>query len=563
MQDFGKYLIHEELGRGAFGSVYKATDKVLDRFVALKILHEYWMLDNAFIDNFLTEARAMAKLQSMYTAQVYEADQNAGKVFLAMRYYPGGNLRKMINSTGPLLLEDALRIMGEISIGLNEAHNMSMVHRDIKPENILFDKDGRAVVGDFGLTKVVGEVTSSFSQGGVGTPNYKAPELWHGTPEVTPATDIYSLGCVLAEMLCGHQIFPGEPTIAMTKHLITGPDLPEGWDLGMDDPIMKVLAKCLNKEMEKRYQSTPELMLDLELDQIEEDDRPGGDITLPPPPAEARTLKVDIKPNHISAGGYHTVGMNGDGKILSVGDDHHGQLQCSEWKEIISISCGSMHSLGIRKDGKVVVAGYRGPWSDVYHWDDIVKVAGGGGHSVGLISDGRVIVSGGNNYGENATETWSNIVNIAAGISHTVGLRNDGTVVAVGDNKAGQTNVMGWKDIVSIAAGSRSTIGIKSDGTVVVTGDVNYAQRTIGNWSNIIMVAGGYNHVLGLRKDGTVLAAGGNDNGQCDTRDWNGIVAIAAGNWHSVGLRSDGKVVACGYNESKQTNVSDWYIHSI
>ena len=220
MTQLGKYEILKEIGRGGFGVVYKARDHSLDRIVALKVLHPQLTVDPGFITRFHKEAQALARINHPNVVTVYEIGEINGKVYIAMEYLPGGSLAEKLVK-GPLPYETALRITQEVSAGLQAGHNKGLIHRDVKPGNILFNEHGDAVIVDLGLAKAmqVSSSTVASSTGTVGTPNYRAPELWNGTPPPEPATDVYSLACVFFEMLTGEVLFSGDtPSTVMLKH---------------------------------------------------------------------------------------------------------------------------------------------------------------------------------------------------------------------------------------------------------------------------------------------------------------------------------------------------------
>jgi sugar lactone lactonase YvrE len=253
IKQLGKYTIHEVLGRGGFGTVYRATDNALDREVALKILHPQLMVDMDFIERFQKEARLVARLEHPNIVTIHDLGEAEGRVYIAMRYLPGGSLRDRLKKSGPIPFDQALEILRQAGAGLGAAHAKGIVHRDIKPENILFSEQGQAVISDFGLAKAI-QASSSSSLGGVGTPGYRAPELWRGKPPAGPATDEYALACVFVEMLTGEQLFAGEtPDEIITKHLVDGAALPPKWPAGVPQGVNAILEKALAKDPAARY----------------------------------------------------------------------------------------------------------------------------------------------------------------------------------------------------------------------------------------------------------------------------------------------------------------------
>ena len=218
---FGKYQILEELGRGGFGIVYRAFDTVLEVERAIKELYPNLVNDPAFVNRFRQEARIAAKLDHPNLVSVYDFGQIDGKYYLSMGYMPGGSLKDLLKREGKLEPERAYEILSQVCDGLTFAHDRGIIHRDLKPGNILFDETGKARVADMGFAKVMSEGASrSLSASGslIGTPAYMAPEIWKGQPAI-PATDLYSLACILVEMLSGKTLFEGDTTPeVMLKH---------------------------------------------------------------------------------------------------------------------------------------------------------------------------------------------------------------------------------------------------------------------------------------------------------------------------------------------------------
>jgi len=254
----GKYEILEELGRGGFGVVYKARDAVLDRVVAVKVLHPNLVNDPGFVSRFRNEARLAAQLDHSNIVSVYDFGEYQGLYYIAMAYMPGGSLKDMLQKEGALPEKKALTILNQVADGLSYAHKKGIIHRDLKPGNILFDEEGAARVSDLGFAKALhtdSSVSLSMSGGLVGTPAYMAPEVWRGEP-ATPQTDIYSLGCILYEMLTDEVLFEGKtPAEVMTKHLIDGPV----FNAQLSGPVRQVIDKALATLPANRHSSIEEL----------------------------------------------------------------------------------------------------------------------------------------------------------------------------------------------------------------------------------------------------------------------------------------------------------------
>ncbi|MBL9139041.1 MAG: serine/threonine protein kinase, partial [Verrucomicrobiales bacterium] len=201
---FPSLEILEILGQGGMGMVYKARQRALDRWVALKVLPQDAARDPAFAERFQREARALARLSHPNIVGVYEFGETAGYFYLVMEYVDGADLRRVLQQR-KLSAEEALRIVPAICDALQYAHANGVVHRDIKPGNILLDREGRVKIADFGIAKLVGgeslDPTLTQLRQRMGTPHYMAPEQVENPQAVDHRADIFSLGVVFYEML--------------------------------------------------------------------------------------------------------------------------------------------------------------------------------------------------------------------------------------------------------------------------------------------------------------------------------------------------------------------------
>ncbi len=261
MTTLGKYELFEPLGRGGFGTVYRAEDRTLERPVAVKVLHAALAADMEFLERFQQEARVSARFRHPNLVGVYEVGEVEGRFFIAMEYMPGGSLQERLLKKGRLKYAEAAVIIQQVCAGLQMAHTQGLVHRDLKPGNILFGADGQAVLSDFGLAKAASLSSGSASSlGTVGTPYYKAPELWLGKPPACPATDVYSLASMFYEMLSGKLLFPGDtPDQVITRHLVLEPDFDPDW-LPADAPegLEALLRRALQRDPEMRFKDAGE-----------------------------------------------------------------------------------------------------------------------------------------------------------------------------------------------------------------------------------------------------------------------------------------------------------------
>ena len=244
------------------GVVYKAEDTKLGRTVALKFLATHLLHDEEAKQRFLREAKAAATLHHPNICTVHEIDEAEGKTFLAMAFLEGGTLEDRI-AQGPTALKDVLTVGQQVAEGLQAAHAASVVHRDIKPANILISSKGRATIMDFGLARLTEASKLTRQDQTVGTSAYMSPEQFQGA-EVDRRSDIWSLGCVLYEMVAGTRPFKGQYDQALAYEVIhEEPEPLTAIRAGVPMEIEILVGKCLAKDASDRYDSTAELAKDL------------------------------------------------------------------------------------------------------------------------------------------------------------------------------------------------------------------------------------------------------------------------------------------------------------
>ncbi len=251
-QQIGQYKIDEKLASGGFGLVYRAHHVVLDREVAIKVVLPHRANDLKFIDDFVREARLVAKLEHDNIVRLYEFWQDENGAFLVMQYMRGGTLRNALEMDGISLSYDKVKdIVGRIANGLNFAHSKNIIHRDVKPENIIFDEQAKAFLADFGIAKDLS--LSSNTDGKPATLAYAAPEQLRGE-KLSFATDIHALGVISYEMLTGKHPFHDyqRNLAAMAQHLLNT-NLPYINELS--DDVNSVIQRATAKNPKDRYQS--------------------------------------------------------------------------------------------------------------------------------------------------------------------------------------------------------------------------------------------------------------------------------------------------------------------
>src|ERR671939_1377754 len=252
------YDVDAEIGRGGMAIVYRATDVRLRRRVAIKVLPPELAFRPDVRKRFLREAETAAQLNHPNIVPIYSVDERDGLVYFVMSYVDGATLAKRLHEQGRLSIEEARRIMLEVTDALAYAHGRGVVHRDIKPDNILLNQEtGRAMVTDFGIARAIQEgADSRLTATGVaiGTPAYMSPEQAAGDREIDGRSDLYSLGVVGYQMLAGQLPFQANSTPAMMmKHLSAQPR-PLG-ELRPDVPpaLLAVVERALAKRPEDRW----------------------------------------------------------------------------------------------------------------------------------------------------------------------------------------------------------------------------------------------------------------------------------------------------------------------
>jgi predicted Ser/Thr protein kinase len=283
----GRYELEEVVGHGGMSSVYRAHDSLLERYVALKVLHQQYNEDEDFVERFKREARSVAQLQHPNIVTVIDRGEEDGRQYIVFEFIDGENLKELVVRKGRLGVRDALEIALEVAQGLAFAHEHGLVHRDVKPQNVLLNGDGRAKVTDFGIARSL-DVEHGMTQTGtvLGTSNYIAPEQASGQP-VDAHTDVYSLGVVLYEMLTGEVPFPGENFVAVAMKHIQEPS-PSVLDVRGDVPlrIAEMVDRALEKDPEHRFPTMNAFAAEIESNLAELDRGEDGAVTMVVPAAQ-------------------------------------------------------------------------------------------------------------------------------------------------------------------------------------------------------------------------------------------------------------------------------------
>lgn len=258
-----RYEILEKIGGGGMALVYKARCRMLNRYVAIKVLRPEFTEDEDFIKKFKRESQAAASLSNPNIVAIYDVGTENDTYYIVMEYVKGQTLKELIRSKGSLGVEYATNIALQVCSAIEHAHKNHIVHRDIKSHNILIKEDNSAKVTDFGIARAVSSTTITNTGNIIGSVHYFSPEQARGgyTDE---KSDIYSLGVVMYEMITGRLPFEGESPIAVAlKHVQEEPVKPSKINPRIPRAIEDIVLKCMEKDISKRYNNATEIINDL------------------------------------------------------------------------------------------------------------------------------------------------------------------------------------------------------------------------------------------------------------------------------------------------------------
>jgi serine/threonine-protein kinase len=290
-----RYEVEELVGTGGMSSVFRAHDRLLDRKVALKVLHQQFTDDAEYVERFRREARAVAALSHPNIVTVIDRGEHEGRQFIVFEYIDGENLKALIERRGPAPVTTALELALQIAHGLSFAHQQGLVHRDVKPQNVLLNGDGQAKVTDFGIARSL-DVQHGMTQTGtvLGTSDYIAPEQAQGQ-RIDEHTDVYSLGVVLYEMLTNEVPFPGENFVAVAmRHINEPPPAIRDKRPDVSPRLEAAVQRAMAKRPEDRFQTMADFCRELEANLAEA--QGGTAAPAPPPPPRARPPRQGANP---------------------------------------------------------------------------------------------------------------------------------------------------------------------------------------------------------------------------------------------------------------------------
>ena len=262
----GRYEIINKIGNGGMATVYRATDLVLKRYVAVKILRDEFTTDEEFIRRFETEAQSAARLTHPNIVSIYDVGVDNGVYYIVMELIQGKTLKEIVvEERGPLPWKWSVNVAIQIASALEMAHKNNIIHRDIKPHNIIITEDGIAKVTDFGIAKAVSNSTITAFGTTIGSVHYFSPE--HARGGYTDAkSDLYSLGVVMYEMVTGKVPFDADTPVSVAlKHMQEDPVPPIEENKNLPEAVNKIILKALKKDPMLRYQTATEMLQDLRM----------------------------------------------------------------------------------------------------------------------------------------------------------------------------------------------------------------------------------------------------------------------------------------------------------
>jgi serine/threonine-protein kinase len=265
LEKIGRYQVLERVGKGGMGVLYRGFDPVLDREVAIKLMHADFSEDTEQMrPRFYREARAAAKLNHRNIVTIFEFAEESNVPYIVMEFLKGTPLGARMHSQPPLTIDDKLNVVAQLCDGLSYAHEQGVVHRDVKPDNVFILEDGQVKLLDFGIAKL--QTSTLTRQGDVlGSASYMSPEQVGGSESVDGRADIFSTGVVLYEMLTGKKPFEGDsPTAVIVKILKDDPNPIDAAATALPPEVIGAVMKALQKDPANRFQTADEMSRELQ-----------------------------------------------------------------------------------------------------------------------------------------------------------------------------------------------------------------------------------------------------------------------------------------------------------
>lgn len=255
----GRYELIEIVGEGGMSTVFKARDKILDRIVAVKVLKDEFSKDTGFVEKFKTEALSAASISHPNIVNIYDVGQEKDVHYIVMEYVDGTTLKDIIRKRAPLPINEAVDMAIMICDGVHHAHEKGIIHRDLKPHNILITEQGMVKVADFGIARAVSAGTITYGNNIVGSVHYFSPEQARGEV-INRTTDIYSIGCILYEMVTGKVPFDAESPITVAlRHIHDAPPSPRLINADIPVALENIIFRAMEKVPARRFQTAQDM----------------------------------------------------------------------------------------------------------------------------------------------------------------------------------------------------------------------------------------------------------------------------------------------------------------
>jgi serine/threonine-protein kinase len=317
-----RYQIDGRIGSGGMAEVYRARDLMLERTVAIKLLREDFSKDESFRERFRQEARAAASLSHPNIVTIYDFGFDDHQIFIVMEYVPGTDLKTILHGRGSLGIKESLNLIIQACAGVGYAHRVGLIHLDVKPHNMIVTPDQRLKVTDFGIARALASIQNQEENHVVwGSPQYFSPEQASGHSP-TPASDVYSLGIVLYEMLTGRLPFTGTTAAELSHmHRKVSPTPPSQLNPLIPSVLEEAVMKVLSKEPSSRYRTADQFgRVLISLNRSIPEDTPEAK-----PPAKVSpevTTASSIKPVAVPSAGSQSPAQTSSSTVLSnrVGD---------------------------------------------------------------------------------------------------------------------------------------------------------------------------------------------------------------------------------------------------
>lgn len=251
-----RYQLQQSLGSGGMAVIFKAHDLMLERTVAIKILREDFSNDASFRERFKQEAKAAANLSHPNIVTIHDFGLDNGRLFIVMEYVPGTDLKTLLKQFGRFSVDETIRLITQACAGVGYAHRAGLIHCDIKPQNLLVTPDQRLKVADFGIARAMASIHEDEHNDVVwGSPQYFSPEQAAGAAP-SPASDVYSLGIIMYEMLTGQLPFNADDASELARyHREVAPVSPRNLNPAIPEPLEQIILKVLAKEPSNRYRT--------------------------------------------------------------------------------------------------------------------------------------------------------------------------------------------------------------------------------------------------------------------------------------------------------------------